>query len=108
MVRPFVLLAAATLIAAGPPRTWQSAVLTETHREEREVNGNKLLPVQIYTLDVGDRVIVCSKEVLLRRVDIQVGAPVQYARISNSQIAVQDAKGKEHKLAIDQERVKAP
>lgn len=103
-----VLLVGAQLFAAAAVRTWQTATLTETHREQREENGKKVLPVQFYTLDAGDRVIACSKDVLLRRVDIQVGASVQYSRISNSQIVVQDSNGKEHKLTIESEALKAP
>lgn len=119
-----VLLIATQLGAAAPVRTWLTATLTETHREERvrerkafmlgPANAQppeRIVRVQSYTLDAVDRIIICSHPLSLtkgERIDIQVGAPVQYSRISNSQIVIQDAKGKEHKLTIEQETMKAP
>ena len=56
-----------------------------------------------------DRLIVCAHEVGLvtgHRIDIGVGSELHYARVSTSQIIVQDAKGKEHKLTIESETMK--
>lgn len=97
------------IASASSPRKWETAVLEETHRE------TKLLPnglpdpqaFQFYTLDSGDRIVVCSSHVSAltgRRLDLEVGASVKFARSSESTLVLVDRKGKEHKLQIEQER----
>jgi hypothetical protein len=101
----------AQLLAGGPALVWKKALLRETHREVRPETpqSNISVPIQFYTFDVGDRVIICSQHLnpfKPHRVDVGVGADLAYARISDSQLVVQDAKGKQFKLTIEQETLK--
>ena len=104
-----VLLVAAQLVCGAALRDWKTAVLQETHREHMT---GELWPTQFYTLDAGDRLIICSQRLIdgmkkAQPIDVPVGATLRYARSSPSQIVVQDRKGKEHKLTIEQETMKS-
>ena len=119
---PATLLLLAASAFAAEPRDWKTATLIETHRSRTYAGdiGNVYTPstkavyrnVQNYTLDLGPSVLTCSEVLvdLLRKakpLPFPVGSPVRYARLSSGQIVVQDEKGKEHKLMIEQEKLKS-
>lgn len=94
------------LAAWAAPVQWKTATLTEMHRREADVKNGKVLEAEFYTLDAGDRVIVCSHEYAMHPLDVAVGTKLDYTRPLNSRIILRDPKGKEHKLIVEQETMK--
>jgi hypothetical protein len=103
----FVLLAAIPMLAAQ--RDWKIATLIETTRlEPTKVSG--VTTNQAYTLDLGDRTIVCTDPdiswVRIRAVNVAVGSQIRYVRTDNSMLMFLDSKNKEHKCIIQHEALK--
>jgi hypothetical protein len=93
------LLLAIRLFGAG--QKWEAAVLTEMHKID---GGNDWS----YTLDEGDRVLICvdpKMRVRMKPVDVEVGRPVGFWR-SKNRLTLIDRKGKEQRLEIQQEALK--
>jgi hypothetical protein len=104
-----VLLAAAIPMLCAPHRDWKTATLIETTRLE-PTRASGVTTNQAYTLDLGDRTIVCADPdmswVRIRAVPVTVGSQIRYVRTDNSTLLFLDTKGKEHKRVIQHEAIK--
>lgn len=94
--------------APKPVLTWQKAVLQEVSHGDADTKFGKARAVRVFTLDAGDRIIVCAYEASMHLLDVPVGATLDYARPSNSRIIIRDPNGKEHKLLVQRETMKVP
>ncbi len=83
-----ITLTVVVLLGAGPSRHWKTARLVETHRQEGEAKTGKVTSVQFYTLDAGDRLIVCGHEFSMHPLDAEVGATLDYAPLPKSRIII--------------------
>jgi hypothetical protein len=108
MKNALLLLLAAIPMVGAPHRDWKTATLVETTRLEPK--NNDVGTNQSYTLDLGDRTIICADPdmswVRIRAVQVAVGSQIRYVRANNSTLLFLDLKGKEHKCLVQHESLK--